>query len=428
MVTFFGIISILGIVAAIVPGFADLWAITLCIFAGVFLMDFGLCLKRPELTVSREIRSSLPVSSQSSIKIMVESRDRRILRMRIYDLYPQGWEAEGLPAEIILSRSQQVEFEYKISPAVRGDFTLPGCDCIVSSPFLLWQKKWLMPHESKVKVFPNFREIGHYTLLSAEHHLSMMGIKKRLRRGEGKEFHQLREYRQGDELQKIDWKATSRMRKLISKEYQDERDQNIVFVVDSGRRMAHEEKGKSHLDQALNSILLLGYVACRQGDAVGMYCFGGTSKWHPPRKEAGSSRSLLFAAYDVKTANVASDFLQATRDILSLQRRRSLMVIITNSRSEDYDDLLQMVRQLRHKHLVVIADLRESVLDETVEKPIVNHEDALRFQAVQQYLIQRRKLFRQLQHLGVLVLDITARQLPASLVNTYLEIKGAGRL
>lgn len=255
-----------------------------------------------------------------------------------------------------------------------------------------------------------------------------MGIKKLIRRGEGNEFHQLREYRQGDELQKIDWKATSRYRRLISKDYQDERDQQIIFVLDCGRRMRHMESGKSLLDQALNSILLLSYVASRQGDGVGLYSFGGTEKWLPPRKQEDSIRELLLGMYDIKSSTNAADYLRATQDLLALQNRRSLMVIITNSRAEDYDDLLKMTGQLRRKHLVVIADLREEILDKSLLDPITSFTSAVRYQALQHYLAKRKNLIRQLQHLGIHSLDVTAEQLPASLVNRYLEIKSSGSL
>lgn len=104
------------------------------------------------------------------------------------------------------------------------------------------------------------------------------------------------------------------------------------------------------------------------------------------------------------------------------------MVIITNSRAEDYDDLLKMAGQLRRKHLVVIADLREKVLDESLITSITSFTDAVRYQALQHYLAKRKKLIKQLQHLGIYSLDVTAEQLPASLVNRYLEIKSSGSL
>jgi len=192
--------------------------------------------------------------------------------------------------------------------------------------------------------------------------------------------------------------------------------------------MRHMESGKSQLDQTLNSVLLLAYVAAGQGDGVGLYSFGGTEKWLPPRKQENSVRSLMLDMYDIESSTNASDYLRATRDLLKLQNRRSLMLIITNSRAEDHEDLLTMTRQLRRKHLVVIANLRENILDETLSAPIKGFTDAARYQALQHYLAKRHKLHIQLQHLGIYALDVTAQQLPAALVNTYLEIKNTGNL
>ncbi|MBT0875970.1 DUF58 domain-containing protein, partial [Campylobacter coli] len=112
----------------------------------------------------------------------------------------------------------------------------------------------------------------------------------RRRRGEGTDFHQMREYRVGDSLRQIDWKATSRARKLISREYQDEKNQQLLVVLDTGRRMLAREPASpqgaalAHFDHALDATLLVAYLALRQGDAVGLLTTGGERRWVPPRR------------------------------------------------------------------------------------------------------------------------------------------------
>ncbi|MGQ0658030.1 MAG: DUF58 domain-containing protein [Chromatiales bacterium] len=119
------------------------------------------------------------------------------------------------------------------------------------------------------------------------------------RRGEGLEFHQLREYRGGDSLRQIDWKATSRQRKLVSREYQDERDQHVFFLVDCGRRMATKDGELSHFDMSLNAVLLLAYVALRQGDAVGVMTFSGKPRYLPAQKGMPTLTRLLEFLFDL---------------------------------------------------------------------------------------------------------------------------------
>lgn len=417
-----------GLLDFFLPGTASIWEIIVAVVAGFALLDAFWGLRKPPLKLCRTLHHNLPVTAWSQIKLKITSAARFTLSLQVHDHCDPDFQVEDQPISFSLRGGHSATFVYKVFPTKRGQYTFPGADILVHSPLRLWQKKWFFPCADATKVFPNFREIGHYVLLATHHHLSMMGIRKLARRGEGKEFHQLREYRKGDELQKIDWKATSRYRRLIAKEYQDERDQQVVFVLDCGRRMRHMENGKSQLDQTLNSILLLAYVAARQGDGVGLYSFGGTQKWLPPRKQEDSVRALMLGMYDIESSTNASDYLRATQDLLQLQGRRSLMVIITNSRAEDHEDLLTMARQLRRKHLVVIANLRENILDDTLVTPIKGFSEAVLYQALQNYLAKRRRLHKQLQHLGVYALDVTAQQLPASIVNTYLEIKSTGKL
>ncbi len=421
-------LCLVGFCAFIVPVVGHLWVMAAGLTLGAAFLDGLFCLRRPPVVLKREIHHNLPVTVWSKVTLQIINNGIHSLSLELHDRCPHEFTVKNQPRSVRLTPGQHASIDYEVFPTKRGRYIFTGADIFVDGPLHLWQKKWIFPLSSETNVFPNFREIHHFALLATHHHLSMMGIKKLTRRGEGSEFHQLREYRQGESLQKIDWKATSRYRRLISKDYQDERDQQIVFVLDCGRRMRHVDEGKSHLDQALNSILLLAYVAARQGDGVGFYSFGGTQKWLPPSKQGDSVRALLLAMYDVQSSPDASDYLQATQDLLALQNRRSLVIIITSSRAEDHHDLLTMTRQLRRKHLVVLADLRENILDETLQAPISSFSDALRYEALHHYLNERKSLLQELKHAGVRALDVTATQLPAAIVNSYLEIKGAGSL
>jgi uncharacterized protein (DUF58 family) len=418
----------LGAMAGFIPPLASFWLPLTMVLCGVSLADGLLRWPRPRLQVQRNVHHSLPVSTWCTVKLLVENQHTRPLRLLIQDRWGATFTLEQEPAALALPPGRGAQVEFRIMPTRRGGYRVDGVDTLVESPLGLWRRRWFLPCQESVKVLPNFRELGRYTLLATHHQLSQMGIRKLSRRGEGKEFHQLREYRVGDTLQQIDWKATARYRRPISKEYQDERDQQVVFILDCGRRMRHVQAGRSQFDHALNATLLLAHVAARQGDAVGIFTFGGSSLWRPPVKQADAVRSLISTMYGLEASSESADYLKATGDLLARQRRRALMVVITNSRSEEHDDLQAMVRQLRRKHLVVVADLREEELEEQLKLRITDLDQALRYQALLQYCEGRRRLIRQLQHSGCFALDVTAEHLPASLVNTYLDIKGRGIL
>lgn len=421
------LILALAIGVAFWPGLAWLRNMIVAGAAIVLLLDLLLHRREPAAQVSRELRGSIPVGVWSEVKLQVDNLSGRTQQLILHDHHPADYAVEGLPLSLTVPAERAAKAVYRIKPDKRGDGEFNGIDVLSVSPLGLWQRKQCLSLPGRVKVYPNFRAVSQFTLLATDHQLSQVGIKHRLRRGEGNDFLQLREYRAGDSLRQIDWKATSRYHKLISREYQDERDQQILFMLDCGRRMRHREDESGHLDQALNAMLLLSYVAAEQGDAVGFHTFGGVKRWFPPAK-GNVVREMIAATYDLEATIEAADYLEAARALMPLQRRRALIVLVTNTRDEDSDDLVTAVRLLSRRHLVVIADLREQVLDSAQAAKVTDLDSALRFHGVQQFLESRAQNHELLRHQGAMPMDLLAKQLPVALINQYLTVKASGRL
>ena len=279
-----------------------------------------------------------------------------------------------------------------------------------------------------MRSFPNFAEITRYALLAIDNRLSQIGVLRKRRRGEGLDFHQLREYRQGDTMRQIDWKATARMRKLISREYQDERDQQIVFLIDCGRRMAARDGELSHFDHTLNAVLLLAYVALREGDTAGLMTFAtGDERFVAPRKSGATINRFLNALYGLQPTLQTPDYYQAALDLSLRLKKRSLVIIVSNLRDEDAEGLMPALALLRRRHLVMFANLREGVVEQTLQRPIRNDDDALTYAAAASYLADREALTRRMQGQGVRLLDVEPARLPIAMVNRYLDLKQGGQ-
>ncbi|MET0027570.1 MAG: DUF58 domain-containing protein [Candidatus Thiodiazotropha sp.] len=411
-----------------VPALGLVWKGGLAVLVMLALIDLLRLRRLPTPGVVREIHTTIPVGVWSEVRLILDHRGDRPLNLSVHDHHPADCQVEGLPQSMTLAAQRRFSMGYRLRPKSRGEQRFPLVDLVLKSPLGLWRQKRRIDHLTRVRVFPNFREIAHYALLATDNHLSQIGVRKRQRRGEGSDFHQLREYRTGDSLRQIDWKASSRYRKLISKEYQDERDQQLVFLLDCGRHMRHEDADGAHLDHALNAMLLLSYVAARQGDAVGFLSFGGVDRWQPPIKGGNLVRRMLDRSYDIETTLEAADYLGAAQKLMPLQRRRALIVIITNSRTEEQHNLQTAVKLLARRHLVVVADLHEASLDKMLSLPVTNRKDALRFQSVLDYLETRKAGHERIQYRGARVIDSRPQQLPINLVNAYLDVKTAGRL
>ena len=422
------IFMLLSVLLYWLPAFTWIFLLIQGLAVFLLLIDYLSTFRTLKIKVSRLVRHNLPVDVTSQITIKIHNLDSFTRTLCFHDHHPTHFQSKNLPYCQQIPANQGIKFDYTVIPQKRGDAEFKGFDLVIHSLFGFWRSHYFIQQLDQVKVFPNFKELINLTLLAANNQLSQVGIRKQQKRGEGNDFRQLREYHAGDTLRQIDWKASSRYQKLISKEYQDERDQQILFLLDCGRKMQHQDGARIHLDQALNAMLVLAFIALEQGDAAGFMTFGGVERWHPARKNSTAVTRLLHQIYDIHATSAAADYLIAAQKLMQLQRRRAMVIILTNSRDEDFNQLKSAVRLLSRQHLVVVADLREEFLNETLENPIQNFDEALKYQAVSDYINTRVQQRRHLTHLGALVLDVTAKQLPMTLVNQYLAIKQAGRL
>ncbi len=423
---------LLGIAEAIVPALEFAWQIA-GVLLGVAMVADGLLARAPlDIELTREVAGSLPIGVATEVRLKITNRAARALALAVYDFHPANAIVEGLPLTLALPAGRSALVRYRFTPLLRGDMRFAGSDLRITSPLGLWEHKRFFAVVSEVRIYPNFAAIMRYSLLATDNRLSQIGILQRRRRGEGLDFHQLREYREGDSQRQIDWKATARARKLISREYRDERDQQIVFLIDCGRRMSASDADATHLthfDHVLNAALLLGYVSLRQGDAVGYMTFGTTEpRFSAPRKSGATVNVLLNGLYDIQPGLMVPDYYLAAVALSTRLKRRAFVIVLSNLRDEDDDVLAPALRLLRERHLVLFASLREPTLDEALAKPVRNLDTALTHAAAQDYLYERSKAMRRIEHGGTMTLDVEPSKLPIALVNRYLDIKRAGRL
>lgn len=380
------------------------------------------------IEVKRKLPGSLALGVCSMVQLEIRNPSHDLLRMTLHEGYPAAVEVGHLPVDVTLAAQTSKTLEYPLTPIRRGDAEFGRSYLRIRSRWGLWQRLLIVGKASPIRIYPNFSPIAHFATLGMEANINQLGIHLAQRRGEGSEFHQLREFRGGDALRQIDWKATARQHKPISRDYQDERDQAVVFLLDCGRRLRAKDDTLSHFDHALNALLLTAYVALRQGDAVGFMSFAGVQRWLSPIKGQTGIQTLLNRLYDVHSSTESSDFLQAAQCLMNRHRKRSLVVMISNVREEDGEDLLAATRLLAQQHVVMVASLRENFLDQTLARDVMNFNDALRYCGVMQFMQQRQQLLQRLQAAGVMMVDAIPQQLHINLVNEYLKMKRSGRL
>ncbi|MCH1510334.1 MAG: DUF58 domain-containing protein [Akkermansiaceae bacterium] len=411
-------------IAAIWSGRAgEIWLIAGACLATLFVSDGALAFSVKKPIVTRKISGRFAVSVESEVTLRVANSAKRVLHLSVYDGLPGNADCALLPWRGSIKGGGYVDVTYPVTLHERGEQLFNQTHLLLVSPLGLWSRRTKGGQEDLVKVYPNYQPVLRFALMAMAQRQEQTGIIRKNRAGLSRDFHQLRDYQFGDSLSQIDWKASSKRRSLISRDFQEQLDQSVILMLDCGRRMRTLDGEVSQFDHCLNSMLLVSYVALRQGDHVGILSFGGTERWLPPVKGSHAMTAVLNHLYDYETSPYPSDFSEAAERLLRHQQRRAMVVVLTNLRGEDGDELVEPLRKLRQKHVVVLASLRESGIDRMLNDEVAHFDGALGYLAAQDYSSERERVLANLRSHGVVALDETAQRFPVALANRYLDTR-----
>ena len=234
----------------------------------VLAIDALVTLRPSRIQVEREAPTVLSVGTVNPVILRVLNEGRRPIEVEIHDESPEPAEVEGLPIVMRLDPEKPSAYRYRLTPQQRGQNGFGAIHLRYVSRFGFWTLVDRREADLAVRIFPDFREAARLELLATWNRLEEAGLKLWKLRGQGGEFERLREYRREDEMRFVDWRATAKHQRLISREFTVERNQSVVVLLDCGRSMANEVDGLSHLDLGLNAAITLSYVALGQGDNV----------------------------------------------------------------------------------------------------------------------------------------------------------------
>jgi uncharacterized protein (DUF58 family) len=385
--------------------------------------------------VSREIPSSLALGEPCRVTLKFRAAAGILpLGALIFDLYPDSMGCTAFPAPIQrkpLKNRGVLTFEYPLTPLDRGAWEFSGLELLYRSPLRFWSRKVFLPCISRGRTYPDFTRLKQAAGRDLRGIRELSGRIPR-RRGQGMEFLDLREYQPGDSVRAIDWRATGRRGKVVIREYQEEQDQQVLFILDSGYRL-HRREGDAggtltQFDSALNAVLLLSYTALKHGDSVAALSFGAEERWLPPGKGPGALTALLNKLYDLKSAPVPSSPFSALENALSRIRRRTFIILVSNFREEDGESLSWILPRIQKQHLLLLVNLREKEAEELAFRRPRNREEFAERAAAFSYLRSRQRLAAAWEHLGLLTLETSSAAISSDLLNRYLLVKRSGRL
>ena len=182
--------------------------------------------------------------------------------------------------------------------------------------------------------------------------------------GRSLDFDDLRAYVPGDEVRDMDWKATARHGSPLVRRYVADRRQTLLLVTDTGRNMAADARdGEPKKDLAVLALGVVGYLAHRHGDAVGLVCGDSSGSRALPGKTGEAHLERLLREVDGTTSLAsAPSRLETQLDYVArnYSRRMLLLVVADEFRPEAETD--RLLRRLRAQHELLWLTVRDAEL------------------------------------------------------------------
>ncbi len=399
-----------------------------------WFVDFRRLPKPAQLEVSRIWLSAVSLTVETKVALEVRSGAAVPCRISLVDDVSPSLRPEAPRIELDVPASRSASGFYWIRPQERGDACAKSIFLRIQSPWKLAERWAAAELNQTIRIYPNLQEPKRHTLYLIRSR--QIELEKRLKRqpGIGREFENLRDYREGDEPRDICWTATARRARMISKVYRAERSQAVLVVVDAGRlmlaRVGHESDPLTKLDHAVTAALTLAHVALYSGDRVGLLAYGRKLQARlAPARGAAHLRAFLDRLALVRGELSEADHAAAADLLLRLQSQRSLVVWLTDlAETAATPEVIEAASRVLRRHLVLFAALGQPQLGFLGAKRPESLEEMYRYVAAQEMVQRREFLMRRMREQGVLALELDPGRLSTGLVNQYLQIKERGLL
>lgn len=403
------------------------------------------------IVVVRAVEDRLALGVGNPAAVILTNRSRYGLRVLVRDEPPDGFQLTAIgerritpPLEgvasvdvprapldtLLLPALGEAVLHYELRPLRRGLYTFGNVTLRYTTILGLLQRQTTILLAREVKVYPNLREVRRYDLALRRNRAQEAGLRTTRAYGAGTEFERLRDYHPDDEYRRINWLATARRGKPITTDYQVERSQTVLLMLDVGRLMSAPIDALSKLDHAVNACLLVAYVCLQRGDNVGLLAFADrVTLYLAPRGGKGQFNAMLEALYDVAPQQTESDYRAAFAFAEQRTRRRALVIVFTELVDDTASRVLSaMLVHLSRRHVVVCATMRDPILDAMLGLRADNSAAVYRRAVALTLTTLRASTLEMLTARGIISIDVAADRLTPGIIDAYLDIKARGRL
>jgi uncharacterized protein (DUF58 family) len=388
--------------------------------------------------ITRQVPRRLAVARRCQVTIRADHgggqtaarRARVPLRLQVRDAYPSTFTVTRDTLHGWLRPDTAFEMDYHVVPPSRGRASFGDIEYRLSTALGFVERQGTVAAAEDITVYPDTKHQAAKLAAMRMDTPHDVGLRNLRRPGGGGEFEKLRDYQPDDSYRDIDWKATARRFKPITRAKEIERSQDVILCVDAGRMMATRLGPHDKLDYAAEAAMLLAFVALRSDDRVGVVLFSDqVLAYLPPAKGRAHYRRILDVLSGVEPALTFVDYRAMARHVLARIRRRALCILITDLfDGVQAAPLYDAAKHLTQRHLCLCVTVRDPSLGRAESAPPTEAGDVYTRAVAVELLEERERLAQIIAAHGMRVMDTTPDTVAVQMINRYLEIKRTQRL
>lgn len=400
------------------------------LFLAAFAADAAIGPSRSQIEIERLEPDPFALRSPAELRYRIRNADPRAVRAGIiegpcallrFDVDETTASVAGKSEAIIAS---------PVTPVARGTLQLGELFVWYENAIGLIRRRMRVPAGGEVRVYPDLSAVERYGTLNARNRIIEAGLRRLRLRGAGTELESVRDWSDGDPFRAINWKATARRGRVMVTQYEVERSQNVMILLDAGRLMTPRVDEQRKFDYAVTAAMSVASVAALANDKVGVVAFAGAIlRACAPRATGGSLARVAAEIHDVEPRFEETDYAQAFAYVRTHVRKRSLIVFFTDMVDPvAQSTVLAQIRLLSRRHLVVCAFMNDAAIDRALAAEPRTTTGVYAAGVALELQEERRTASAVLTRLGVRVIDVPARELTTALIDQYLQIKQRGLL
>jgi len=421
------------LLVAVSAGSSVVITVAWTLFAGLFiawLIDGIWGNSTAGLLLERNAPAQIYLDQIHPIEWVIENRGRYPASIQLCDQLPDRTRADRRTINAVIPAYSRKRLEYLLIPSLRGDLEFGDVYFRLQGRLGLAWKLCRQTARQPVRCYPHLANWTAAELATREALVSQAGSHRYRWRGTGTVFESLRDYTPEDDIRWVDWKATARARRPIARNYESERQQQVMILIDASRMMTTYCGNRTKFDTALEAAVLAARAMSDQGDAVGLLVFSDkVDVYLHPRRERSQLGLMMNALYSLQPRLVDPDFETAITLAATRNRRRSLMLLFTDvTVIESAQRMTTYIRSLIPRHLPLVVTISDETISRVELHKPENVDEFYQVGVANELQLQRDELLETLRFSGSAVLDSPADQLALQTIKTYLDLKRKMRL